>query len=152
MDEEIQFYLDELAESMGKALAHVNVEMSRIRAGKAFMTLQEGEEVLRPAEMPKDAEMAVTVSQHGRMLLFSVDELKELARGRGITLMGLDPDEKLTAVGFSNGKAVTVVGKTRSGSEKTVRVSGEDLQKHIVHRARKGCLLPGKLKPTAVKS
>jgi ribosome recycling factor len=35
MDEEIQFYLDELVESMGKALAHVNVEMSRIRAGKA---------------------------------------------------------------------------------------------------------------------
>jgi ribosome recycling factor len=35
MDEEIQFYLDDLVESMGKALAHVNVEMSRIRAGKA---------------------------------------------------------------------------------------------------------------------
>ena len=35
MDEEIQFYLDDLAESMGKAVAHVGVEMSRIRAGKA---------------------------------------------------------------------------------------------------------------------
>jgi hypothetical protein len=30
-------------------------------------------------------------------------------------------------------------------------VSGEDLQKHIVHRARKGCLLPGKIVPAAVK-
>jgi len=35
MDEEIQFYLDDLVESMGKAVAHVGVEMSRIRAGKA---------------------------------------------------------------------------------------------------------------------
>lgn len=35
MDEEIQFYLDDLVESMGKAIAHVGVEMSRIRAGKA---------------------------------------------------------------------------------------------------------------------
>jgi topoisomerase-4 subunit A len=95
--------------------------------------------------------MAVALSGHGRMLLFAAGELKELGRGRGITLMGLDPDEKMTAVGFGNAKAVTVVGRSRSGSEKTVRVSGEDLQKHIVHRARKGCLLPGKLVPTGVK-
>jgi topoisomerase-4 subunit A len=126
--------------------------LSRIRAGKAFMTLQEGEEVLRPAEMPKDAEMAVTLSEHGRMLLFKVDELKELARGRGITLMSLDADEKMTAVGFGNSKAVTVFGKSKSGTDKSVRVSGEDLEKHIVHRARKGCLLPGKIVPVAVKS
>jgi topoisomerase-4 subunit A len=126
--------------------------LSRIRAGKAFMTLQEGEEVLHPAEMPKDAQMAVTLSGHGRMLLFKVDELKELARGRGITLMGLDPDEKMTAVGFGNSKAVTVFGKSKSGADKSVRVSGGDLEKYIVHRARKGCLLPGKLVPTAVKA
>jgi hypothetical protein len=44
-----------------------------------------------------------------------------------------------------------VIGTARSGSEKTVRVSGEALQKHIVRRARKGCLLPGKLVPIAVK-
>ncbi|WP_223652129.1 ribosome recycling factor [Hymenobacter psoromatis] len=35
MDEEIQFYLSDAEESMGKAISHVNVEMSRIRAGKA---------------------------------------------------------------------------------------------------------------------
>lgn len=42
MDEEIQFYLDELVESMTKALAHVNVEMSRIRAGKASPAMLDG--------------------------------------------------------------------------------------------------------------
>ncbi|MDO7850467.1 ribosome recycling factor [Hymenobacter convexus] len=42
MDEEIQFYLDDLVESMGKALAHVNVEMSRIRAGKASPAMLDG--------------------------------------------------------------------------------------------------------------
>ncbi|HUP95901.1 MAG TPA: DNA topoisomerase IV subunit A [Burkholderiales bacterium] len=125
--------------------------LTRIRAGKSFMTLQEGEEVLRPALVPIEAEMTVTLSENGRMLLFSTDELKELARGRGITLMGLDDGEKMVAVGFGNSKAVTVAGRSRSGAEKTVRVSGEDLQKHIVHRARKGCLLPGKLAPVAVK-
>ena len=126
--------------------------LTRIRAGKAFMTLQEGEEVLRPAAVPDKADMVVTLSEGSRMLLFPANELKALARGRGITLMGLDADEKMTAVGFGDSKAVTVIGKSRSGGEKTVRVSGADLQKHIVHRARKGCLLPGKMKPVAVKS
>ena len=47
---------------------------------------------------------------------------------------------------------MTVAGRARSGSEKAVRVSGADLQKHVVHRARKGCLLPGRITPVSVKS
>jgi topoisomerase-4 subunit A len=96
--------------------------------------------------------MAVTLSEHGRMLLFPAAELRELARGRGVTLMGLDPGEKMVAVGFADSKSVTVVGRSRSGSEKTVRVSGDDLRKCIVHRARKGCLVPGRIVPERVKS
>ena len=126
--------------------------LTRIRAGKAFMTLQDGEEVLRPVEVPPKPDLAVTLSEHGRMLLFAAGELKELARGRGITLMALDAGEKMAAVGFGDAKAVTVIGKSRSGSEKTVRVAGSDLKKHIVRRARKGCLLPGKIAPVAVKA
>ena len=66
------------------------------------MTLQEGDEVIRPAPVPDKPEMAVALSENGRMLLFPADELKELARGRGITLMGLDDGEKLVAVGFAD--------------------------------------------------
>ena len=126
--------------------------LTRIRAGKAFMTIQAGEEVLRPALVPPEPKMAITLSEHGRMLLFRAGELKELARGRGITLMGLDDGEKMVAVGFGNSNSVTILGRSRSGAEKSVRVSGEDLQKHIVHRARKGCLLPGRIAPIGVKA
>lgn len=45
---------------------------------------------------------------------------------------------------------MSVAGKTRSGKDKVVRVAGAELQKHIVRRARKGCLLPEKLVPEAV--
>ena len=86
------------------------------------------------------------------MLLFPASELKELARGRGITLMGLDKGEKMVAVGFADSKSVTVVGKSRTDKERTVTVSGENLQKHILHRARKGCLLPGKMRPIGVQN
>jgi topoisomerase-4 subunit A len=124
--------------------------LSRVRAGKTFMTVEEGDEVLRPALVPAKPVMAVTLSEDGRMLLFDAGELKELARGRGITLMGLDDKEKMKAVGFSEGKSVNVAGVTKSGKEKVVRIAGQELQKYVVHRARKGCLLPGKLVPDAV--
>jgi topoisomerase-4 subunit A len=132
----------------------VNAEelLTRIRAGKGFMTLQEGETILRPAPVPKSAEMAVTLSEKGRMLLFAVDELKEMARGRGVVLMGLDDGEKMTAVGFSGARSVTVTGLSRSGKEKSSVVSGADLKKHILHRARKGCLIPDKMLPTGIKA
>jgi topoisomerase IV subunit A len=132
----------------------VNAEnlLTRVRAGKVFMTLQEGETVLRPAAAPKGAENAVTLSEKGRMLLFSVDELKEMARGRGVMLMGLDDNEKMTAVGYSGAKSVTVTGLARNGNERSAIVSGADLQKHILHRARKGCLIPGKMVPTGIKA
>ena len=126
--------------------------LSRVRAGKAFMTVPEGADVVRPAPVPEKPEMAVAFSEKGRMLLFPADELKELARGRGITLMGLDKGEKLVAVGFADSKSVTVIGKSRSDKERTVTVSGDALQKHILHRARKGCLLPGHLKPIGVQT
>jgi topoisomerase-4 subunit A len=100
--------------------------------------------------VPEGPDMAVALSEGGRMLLFPAAELKEIARGRGLVLMGLDEGEKLAAVGFANSKSVTVNGKSRSGKERTVRVSGADLAKHILHRARKGCLLPGKLIPLEV--
>jgi topoisomerase-4 subunit A len=126
--------------------------LSRVRAGKAFMTVPEGTDVVRPALVPEKPEMAVAFSEKGRMLLFPAAELKELARGRGITLMGLDKGEKLVAVGFADSKSVTVIGRSRSDKERTVTVSGEALQKHILHRARKGCLLPGHLRPLGVQN
>ncbi len=124
--------------------------LTRVRAGKTFMTMQEGDEVLRPAIVPAKPEMAVTLSEHGRMLMFQASELKELARGRGVTLMSLDDKEKMKAVGFASAKAVTISGKSRSGKDKSVRITGVELKKYIVHRARKGCLLPGKIIPTDI--
>ncbi len=131
-------------------IAKVEELLTRVRAGKVFMSVEEGDEVIRPEVVPEKPEMAVAFSEKGRMLLFPAAELKELARGRGITLMGLDDGEKLIAVGFASADSVTVSGTSRSGKEKTVTVRGKDLEKHILHRARKGCLLPGKITPIGV--
>jgi len=124
--------------------------LTRVKAGKTFMTIEDGDEVIRPALVPAKPELAVTLSENGRMLLFAAEELKELGRGRGIKLMGLDDGEKLVAVGFAGAKSVTIAGTSRSGKDKTVTIEGAELQKYRLRRARKGRLLPGKLKPGGV--
>jgi ribosome recycling factor len=42
MNEEVQLYLDEAKETMDKALAHLNYELSKVRAGKASTSMLEG--------------------------------------------------------------------------------------------------------------
>ncbi len=129
--------------------------LTRVKAGKGFMTLEEGDEVIRPALVPNEVPdnksiMAVCLSEGSRMLVFPAEELKEMARGRGVTLMGLDDGEKLIAVGFSDAGSVSVAGTSRTGKERTVTIDGAELTKYVLHRARKGRLLPGKLAPSAV--
>jgi topoisomerase IV subunit A len=124
--------------------------LTRVKAGKTFMTIENGDEVVRPAPVPAKPEMAVALSESGRMLMFPAEELKELGRGRGIKLMGLDENEKLVAVGFAEAKSVTVTGMSTAGKDKTVTIEGADLQKYVLRRGRKGRLLPGKLRPAAV--
>ena len=86
------------------------------------------------------------------MLIEQSESETDAAVGRTVAALAAAGEtiEDEFAVGFGNAKAVTVSGKSRSGKDKNVRVSGEQLQKHIVHRARKGCLLPGRLVPKRV--
>jgi topoisomerase IV subunit A len=81
------------------------------------------------------------------LLLFAIDELKMVARGRGMIVMGLDDGEKLAAVAVSNKQTLMVTGiGQRTAKEKTILLSGQKLAHHILRRARMGRVLPEKLK------
>jgi topoisomerase IV subunit A len=126
--------------------------ITRVRAGKGFMSMEEGEQVLRPAPAPEGwkSGMVATVSARGKLLLFPAEEMRELARGRGLILMGADAEDPMVASGFSDGTKVTVEGTGRSGKPKTCTVSGKDLEKYKLRRARRGYMLPEKMTPTAI--
>jgi topoisomerase IV subunit A len=126
--------------------------VTRVRAGKGFMSIEEGERILRPALAPAGWEkgMVATVSRMGKLLLFPASEMRELARGRGLILMGADQDDPMVAAGFSNGGSVIVEGTGRSGKPKTCTVSGKALEKYKLRRARRGYLLPEKMTPAAI--
>ncbi|MFZ5557245.1 MAG: DNA topoisomerase IV subunit A [Pseudomonadota bacterium] len=126
--------------------------VSNRRAGREFMTLDEGEEPLRPFPFA-DAQgnYVAAASEHGRLLLFSIEEMRQLARGRGVIIMGLEPGERLAAAAVSNRKELSVKGTGRGGKEKSVTLKGDKLVHHAGHRARMGRMLADRLKPAALE-
>jgi topoisomerase IV subunit A len=112
------------------------------KAGKGFMTIEKDEEVLPPVKVVNPQGWLAAVSsgpKESRFLMFPIEEMKQLAKGRGVIVMGIEDGEKLAAVEQVSESSVTI----HFGSQK-VTIKGEDLVKHKLHRARKGCQLAKK--------
>ncbi|HEX7650629.1 MAG TPA: DNA topoisomerase IV subunit A, partial [Noviherbaspirillum sp.] len=70
--------------------------VSRVKAGKAFITLDEGDEPVAPQVVGSNAGAIACLSEKGRVLVFGMDEIKTLSGGgRGVILMELEKNEKL---------------------------------------------------------
>jgi len=80
--------------------------------------------------------------------VFPLAEKREVPRGRGVIVMGLDGEEKLVAVGLATASKVTVQGTNRLGRDVTVAIEGEALTKHLHRRAREGARVAPKIKVT----
>ena len=129
-------------------IAKVGDLVSRQKAGKAFMSLDAGERVLHPARAAGSTIAAV--SENGRLLMFDITEMKSQSAGRGVLVMGLDDKEELVGVTVNDGAGVVVEGVGRSGKTVPCKVADKDVGKYRLHRARKGCLLPVKMKPVFI--
>ncbi len=129
-------------------IAKVGDLVSRQKAGKAFMSLDAGERVLHPARAAGSTIAAV--SENGRLLMFDITEMKSQSAGRGVLVMGLDDKEELVGVTVNDGAGVVVEGVGRGGKTVPCKVADKDVGKYRLHRARKGCLLPVKMKPVFI--
>ncbi len=126
--------------------------VSRIKAGKAFITLDEGDEPLTPRTVASNASAIACLSEKGRLLVFGLDELKTLSGGgRGVILMELEKNEKLLAAQPISQKGVVVSGTGRGGKAQDLSLSAASLAAHIGKRARKGKVLDAKIKPAALQ-
>ena len=121
--------------------------VSRVKAGKAFMTLEEDEEPLAPVPVSAAMDHVAALSAKGRLLVFPIDEMREVPKGRGVIIMGLDRGEKLIAVELTSSNKVVVHGTNRVGKATAVVIEGDALAKYLLHRARKGSLVAHKIKP-----
>lgn len=131
--------------------AKIGDMLSRVKGGKAFVTLDEGDLPLTPRPLPANASAVACLSEKGRLLVFGLDELKTLASGgRGVILMELEKGEKLLAAQAITQKGVLVAGIGRGGKAQEVSLSAIALGPHIGKRARKGKALESKLKANAL--
>ena len=67
--------------------------------------------------------------------------MKILTGGKGVQLMKLEDKERLSAITTFDGQRLQVEGKTRLGRPASAVLSGEALERHRLHRARKGHVL-----------
>jgi len=112
--------------SGGNALrARVENFVTRQRAGKQFVTLDEGESLLAPAFIPAGALEAAALSAAGRLLVFPLEEIKELpSGGRGVMAIRLHEGEamlglraivdrvKVAAIGRGDKRITIAIDKT----------------------------------------
>ncbi|HEY1325457.1 MAG TPA: DNA topoisomerase IV subunit A [Casimicrobiaceae bacterium] len=128
-------------------VASIEDMVSRVKAGKAFMTLDEGEEPIAPIALAAALDHVAALSSRGRLLVFPLSEMREVERGRGVIVMGLDEGERLIAVGLTTSSKVLVQGTNRVGRDVVAVIEGDELGKHRLHRARKGALVAHRMKP-----
>ena len=95
-------------------IAKLGDMVSRVKAGKSFMTIDEGATPLAPMPVVPDATHIACLSSGGRLLVFGIDEMKTLSGGgRGVTLMALDAKETLRQALAIDASGVLMIG-TRS--------------------------------------
>ncbi|MEM5329082.1 DNA topoisomerase IV subunit A [Paraburkholderia sp. JHI2823] len=128
-------------------IAKIGDMVSRVKAGKAFMTIDEGCAPLAPMPMLPDAIQVACLSSGGRLLVFGLDEMKTLSGGgRGVTLMQLDDNEKLVQALAISAAGVVLVGTGRGGKAGEDLMAGAVLSPQVGKRARKGRTPDSKLK------
>ncbi|MBU6437191.1 MAG: DNA topoisomerase IV subunit A, partial [Betaproteobacteria bacterium] len=125
--------------------------LAQKRAGKAFMTLDDGDVPLRPARVDEAASAVAALSHGGRLLVFGLDEMKALANGgRGVIVMDLDsPDHLVQALPVSQ-RGLVVHGIGRGGAARSQALDAKALVPYVGKRARKGKLLDLNFKPQRI--
>lgn len=120
---------------------------SRMKAGKHFLTLEEGDVPLPPVLFDASRTDATVVclsdgqggGDKGRVLAYPVSEVKTLHKGgRGVTLMGLEKKEKLRQVIVAADTGLVVTGTGRVAKPQSRTMSTREIAANIGTRGRKG--------------
>ena len=120
---------------------------SRMKAGKHFLTLEDGDVPLPPVLFDASRTDATVVclsdgqggGDKGRVLAYPVSEVKTLHKGgRGVTLMGLEKKETLRQVIVAADTGLVVTGTGRMAKPQSRTMSTREIAANTGTRGRKG--------------
>jgi topoisomerase-4 subunit A len=129
-------------------VASVADMMTRNKAGKAFLALDKGEKPLPPAAA--DGNTVAVLTQGGRLLLFPLAELKEMAKGKGLMLIDLTKSDEVVAVAVTSGETLRIGGAGRGGKLVEQPLDSRAQAGFQGNRGRRGQEIPFKLKPMSL--
>ncbi len=144
-------------------MASVDNMISRNKAGKAFVSLADGETLCVPshvsgssATVPADkapmpaATSVCCASTGGRVLTFEITELKTMEKGgRGLMLIDLEPKDTLAGAAAYT-RSVKIEGIGRGGKERDETLEIRSLNNAKTARAKKGKVADLGFKPARV--
>jgi len=139
-------------------LASVENLISRQKAGKAFISVGDGETICAPSHVSgtsgsqplAPATHVCCASAGGRILTFEIGELKAMANGgRGLMLIDLEAKDSLAGAAAYT-RSVKIEGVGRGGKERDETLEIRSLNNARAARARKGKAADLGFKPSRV--
>jgi topoisomerase-4 subunit A len=126
-------------------VASVGDMVARNKAGKAFLTLEKSEHPLPPARLVGDT--AAVITQAGRLLLFPLAELREMAKGKGLMLIDLTKADQVVGVAVIGNQALEIEGSGRGGKPVRQTLEVRAQAEFRSARARRGQEISFRIKP-----
>jgi len=119
--------------------------ISKNKNGKALLSIPEGAEVMTPQPVPEgDGILCLTISADGRMLLFPLQDLPELAKGKGNKMMGISSAKLASREEFVS--QLALVREDQSvvlyAGKRKLTLKPSDLAHYRGERGRRGAKLP----------
>ncbi|CUS48513.1 MAG: topoisomerase IV subunit A ParC [Idiomarinaceae bacterium HL-53] len=122
-----------------------NDMVSRVKNGKALLSLPPSAKVLTPKSVHNsENDSVVVVSNEGRMLVFPLKDLPKLAKGKGNKLMSIPSSRAKLREEFVTALAVLPEGATLVvvAGKRKLSLRASDLEHYRGERGRRGSKLP----------
>ncbi len=133
-------------------IALIGDMVSRLKAGKQFMTLEAKDQPIKPAVVQTGASTILCLSAEGKALMFDIAEAKVLRNGgRGVILMTFDKADQLSAILALDKRGALVSGQGRGGKLRHDVFTLRQLNEWKGARSRKGKLLEPRIKNASLK-
>ncbi|MFT6791086.1 MAG: topoisomerase-4 subunit A [Cellvibrionaceae bacterium] len=126
-------------------IAKLSDLFTRNKAGKTLLTLSKGARVLPPCPIEEDQSLSVaTVSNQGRLLVFPLQDLPQLARGKGNKMINIPAAKVESREEFM--VAVTLIDEGRKlkviSGKRHLSLKPSELDYYRGERGRRGNKLP----------
>ncbi|MCF1438122.1 MAG: DNA topoisomerase IV subunit A, partial [Shewanella sp.] len=119
--------------------------ISRNKAGKGLLALPANAKVLPPQQvMMEDKPSILAITNEGRMLLFSVDALPQLSKGKGNKIIGIPSERAKNREELLTHLQLVPVGSavTLWAGKRKLTLKAADLEHYRGERGRRGVKLP----------